>query len=62
MNGVKFGETSAYFGGGNPELSFRTVFTPLRQISTCLSDEEHLTAFLSWDSVYLRSFIGALFY
>ena len=29
VNGVKFGETSAHFGGGNPELSFGTVFTPV---------------------------------
>ncbi len=25
MNGVKFGETSARNGGGNPELSFGSV-------------------------------------
>jgi len=27
VNGVKFGETSAHYGGGNPELSLGVVFT-----------------------------------
>jgi len=29
VNGVKFGETSAHNGGGNPELSFGAVFIPV---------------------------------
>ncbi len=36
VNGVKFGETSAHCGGGNPELSLGAVFTPVGR-SKCVA-------------------------